>query len=82
MAEAASGFGVVPLDPPVRNREIKDVETMRLVADPTRLAILRVLMNDAEFEPPVHVRQGTRGRPSRSRKPSSIGISSNWKRPA
>ncbi len=53
MAEAASGFGVVPLDPPVRSREIQDVETMRLVADPIRLAILRVLMNDAEFEPPV-----------------------------
>jgi DNA-binding transcriptional ArsR family regulator len=46
-------FGVVALDPPIRNFEIKDVETLRLVADPTRLAILRVLMNDIEFTPRV-----------------------------
>ncbi len=53
MADATSGFGVVPLDPPARNYEITDVETLRIVADPTRLAILRVLMNDAQFSPPV-----------------------------
>src|SRR5215468_9703403 len=53
MADTTSGFGVVPLEPPMRSHEIKDVETLRLVADPTRLAILRVLMNDAEFDPPV-----------------------------
>ena len=53
MADAATGFGVAPLDPPVRNFEINDVETLRLVADPTRLAILRVLMNDIEFTPRV-----------------------------
>jgi DNA-binding transcriptional ArsR family regulator len=42
-----SGDGPVPL------RYIEDVETMRVLADPLRLAILRVLMTDAEFRPPV-----------------------------
>jgi DNA-binding transcriptional ArsR family regulator len=45
--------GASALDAPLAWREIKDVDTLRIVADPVRIAILRVLMNDAEFRPPV-----------------------------
>jgi len=34
-------------------RYVEDVETMRVLADPLRIAILRTLMTDAEFHPPV-----------------------------
>jgi DNA-binding transcriptional ArsR family regulator len=47
------GLGAVELDPPLRWREIKDIETLRIVADPIRIAILRTLTYDAEFRPPV-----------------------------
>lgn len=47
------GLGTVALDAPAPWREIKDVETLRIIADPIRVAILRTLMNDAEFRPPV-----------------------------
>lgn len=51
--EDGLGLGSVALDAPIPWREIKDVDTLRIVADPIRVAILRVLMNDAEFRPPV-----------------------------
>lgn len=38
---------------PVPMRYVEDVETIRVLSDPLRLAILRVLMTDAEFRPPV-----------------------------
>jgi DNA-binding transcriptional ArsR family regulator len=45
--------GTVEFTGILRTREISDVETLRLVADQTRLAILRILMSGAEFTPPV-----------------------------
>jgi DNA-binding transcriptional ArsR family regulator len=36
-----------------RTREISDVETLRVIADGTRMAILRVLMSGVEFAPPI-----------------------------
>jgi len=46
-------FGPVDLGAPARVREIADVDTLRVVADPTRVAILRVLMAEAEIRPSV-----------------------------
>lgn len=40
-------------DAPLATREIDDVETMRVLADPLRIAILRQLMTDAMITPPV-----------------------------
>src|SRR5438034_950476 len=40
-------------DAPLPIRYVEDVETMRVLADPLRIAILRTLMTDAEFQPPV-----------------------------
>lgn len=38
---------------PLAMREVDDVETMRVLADPLRIAILRQLMTDATVTPPV-----------------------------
>jgi DNA-binding transcriptional ArsR family regulator len=40
-------------DRPAAMRVVADVETLRVLADPLRLAILRTLMQDAEFAPRV-----------------------------
>jgi DNA-binding transcriptional ArsR family regulator len=45
--------GTVELGDPLPIRQIADVDTLRLVADPTRLAILRVLMSGAKPTPPI-----------------------------
>lgn len=46
-------LGIAELPEPLPLLEISDVETLRIVAEQTRLAILRVLMTGAEFAPPV-----------------------------
>jgi DNA-binding transcriptional ArsR family regulator len=45
--------GTLELGDPLPVRQITDVDTLRLLADPTRLAILRVLMSGAKLKPPI-----------------------------
>jgi len=45
--------GTIDLGDPQPIRQIADVDTLRLIADPTRLAILRVLMSGARLTPPI-----------------------------
>jgi DNA-binding transcriptional ArsR family regulator len=44
---------ITVLSGPVAMREVTDVETMRVLADPLRIGILRRLMTDATVAPPV-----------------------------
>jgi DNA-binding transcriptional ArsR family regulator len=48
-----SAWQDVDVSKPVDVRVIEDVETMRALADPTRVAILRVLMSGDRSDPPV-----------------------------
>lgn len=47
------GLGAIELEPPIPWRQVSDVETLRLIADPIRIAILRTLMHNVGDRLPV-----------------------------
>lgn len=53
MTEQDSGTQVLVDRPPVARRDVTDAETLRVLADPLRIALLRVLMTEADVRPRV-----------------------------
>ena len=62
-------------------RTLTSVETLKALADPLRLAIMKALMRDSQDLRVLSVPEEERIQASVSRKPSSTGTSSNSKQP-